>query len=49
MVQEGDVGGGGDKPKMYRIAFPEKAGPMNNPVKGYSGRAAIRTSMKVHY
>ena len=39
----------GDKPRTYRMTFPEKEGPMPCPVEGCSGWAATRTTMWMHF
>ena len=47
--QEGDKEVGGDEPRAFRMALPEKSGPRPFPVEGCSGRAVMRTSMRVHF
>ena len=46
--QEGEGEGRGDKPRTYRIEFPEKVGPRHCPVEGYSGREVTWTAMRMN-
>ena len=47
--RESDGDDGGDTPRTYRMAFPERAEPKPCPVKGCSFRALTRTATKVHF
>ena len=47
--QEGDKEGGGNKPRTFRTVFPEIAGLMPCPVKGFIGKAVTWTAMWVHF
>ena len=47
--QEGDKAAGGDNPRTYRMAFPEKAGPRPCPVEGCSGQVSTQTTIRVHF
>ena len=40
---------GGDEPRTYRVAFPNRVGPRPCPVEGCSGRASTRTVMRVQF
>ena len=47
--QEGDEERGVDNTRKFRVAFPEKAGPMTCPVDGCRVRAKTMTAMQVHF
>ena len=46
---EGNEADGGNKLRTYRLEFPARAVPRPYPVKGYIGRASMRTSMRVNF
>ena len=48
-VQEGGGEDRGGEHKTYRMVFPAKAGPRHCPFEGFSGLAATRTDMWVHF
>ena len=48
-VGEADGSNKSDDPRTYRMAFPAQAGPMPCTVVGCSGRASIRTAMRVQF
>ena len=39
---------GGDKPRTFRMKFPEKSGPRPCPVEGFSDQAVMKTAMRVN-
>ena len=47
--QEGNIEGGGDDTRMYRMEFPEKAGPRPCPVEGCSVQASTWTEIQMHF
>ena len=48
-INEKEGGGGGNKPRTYRIAFPTSTGLRHCPVEGCSGQAEIRVAMRVQF
>ena len=57
-VAKGGLGSGGggvdvsnrvNDPRTYRVEFTAQAGHMSYPVKGCSGRASMRTAMRIHF
>ena len=48
-VQEGKIEVWVNKPRTYRMSFPNKEGPRPFPVEGCSGQVAIRTFVKVQF
>ena len=47
--KDGDGEGGGDDPRKFRMAFPDKAGPRPFPFEGCSRHAVAWTDMQVHF
>ena len=47
LVSEGYKSDGGNNPRTYRIVFPVSEGPRPCLAEGCSGRALMRTAMKV--
>ena len=48
LVPEGKKADGGNNTRTYGMVFPAKAGPRPFPVKGCSGQASTRNSIRVH-